>query len=122
MIALALVLALQAPSATEGQTATNPTTGKQVILRGGSWVPLQTGPWDKYAANPFDDLIPPERLGPGPHTLVIASQTGMTRMDYKSGAACQKARDEVRRQVARPPSRAGVIYGQPTTTAVCVPR
>lgn len=125
MIALALILALQAPTATGGQTATNPTTAERVILRGGRSAPLQAAPSGKHPANPFDafdDLIPPERLGPGPHTLVISSSTGMTRMDYTSGPGCQRARDSVRRQVAPPPNRPGVIYGQPSTTAVCVPR
>ena len=57
-----------------------------------------------------------------PHTLVIVDGDSATRMDYRSAAACIKARDEVRRQVEPPPNRPGVIYGRPTTKAVCVPR
>lgn len=87
--------------------------------------------WDDYKKdkparpNPFDQFDPkpkPEKLGPGPHTLVISSTNGITRMDYKSGAACQKARDAVRQQLERPPSGRGVIYGRPSTSAICVPR
>lgn len=63
-----------------------------------------------------------ERLGPGPHTLVISDGKGLTRIDYKTGAACQKARDETRRQVAPPPSSSGVYYGRPSVKAFCVPR
>ena len=74
------------------------------------------GPWEKY------QTTPPERLGPGPHTLVITDRDAMTRIDYKTGAACQRARDEVRRQVEPPPNTAGVIYGRPSTKAFCVPR
>lgn len=75
----------------------------------------QAGPWEKYAPVP-------EQLGPGPHTLIVSDGKGMTRIDYKSGPACQKARDEVRRQVAPPPSSPGVIYGAPTVRAFCVPK
>ena len=72
---------------------------------------------------PFDDLIPePERLGPGPHVLVVSDRTAMTRMNYATGAQCQRARDSIRRQVAPPPNTRGVIYGLPTVKAFCVPR
>lgn len=62
----------------------------------------------------------PERLGPGPHTLVISGQPPI-KIDYKTGPACQKARDEVRRQLLQS------INGGPRpivsgTSAVCVPR
>jgi hypothetical protein len=73
------------------------------------------GPWDKYAPVA-------EKLGPGPHTLVITDGKGMTRIDYKTGPACQKARDETRRQVAPPPSSSGVYYGPPSVKVFCVPR
>lgn len=73
--------------------------------------------------NPFDRFdAKPERLGPGPHTLVISDGKGMTRIDYKTGPGCQKARDETRRQVAPPPSSSGVYYGPPSVKAFCVPR
>lgn len=57
-----------------------------------------------------------------PHTLVIVDGDATTRMDYRTAAACIRARDEVRRQVEPPPNRPGVIYGRPTTKAFCVPR
>lgn len=85
----------------------------------------QSGPWDKYKPNPFDkfDAKPaPERLGPGPHTLVITDGTAMTRLDYRSGALCLRARDETRRQVAPPANQRGVIYGPARVMAFCVPR
>ncbi len=63
-----------------------------------------------------------EKAGPGPHTLIISDGKGMTRMDYKTGPACQKARDEVRRQVAPPANTPSVIYGRPSVKAFCVPR
>ena len=85
----------------EGTTATNPKTGERVILRNGRWVPV---------------------LGPGPHTLIISDGNGMTRMDYKSGAACERAKNIIQLQVAPPPNTKDVIYGPPRTTAVCVPR
>ena len=80
-------------------------------------------PYAKYAPkNAFDDLIPREKMGPEPHTLVISDGTSMTRMDYKTGPLCAKARDVIRRQVASPPNTPGVIYGAPRTKAFCVPR
>lgn len=75
----------------------------------------QTNPWDKYPSVT-------ERLGPGPHTLVISDGKVMTRFDYKSGPACQKARDDARRQVAPPNNTPGVVYGRPSVKAICVPR
>lgn len=82
----------------------------------------QTGPWTKYqhGAAPA-----PERLGPGPHTLVISHGEAITRMDYRTGSLCQRARDEIRRQVTPPvpgPDDPLVYYGPPRTKAFCVPR
>lgn len=62
-----------------------------------------------------------EKLGPGPHTLVIYNTKGVTRFEYKTGPACQKARDSVRKQVTPAPDPR-VIYHNPGVTAVCVPR
>lgn len=73
-------------------------------------------PWEKYRQKP---PVEQERLGPGPHVLVITSEPPV-RINYKTGAACQRARDEVRRQM-RKPDRPGVIYGEPTILALCVP-
>lgn len=73
-------------------------------------------------ANSFGDLVPRERLGPGPHTLVISDGTAMTRIDYKTGAACQRARDATRRQVAPPVDTPGIIHGRSSVKAFCVPR
>lgn len=80
----------------------------------------QPAPWEKYNT-------PPERLSPGPHTLVISDGSAMTRIDYKTGPLCLKARDEVRRQNSpRPAIRTeggGYIYPpQSRVQAFCVPR
>ena len=82
-----------------------------------------SGLWMDYTLkqNPFDKYDPPvEQLGAGPHTLVVSDGAAMTRMEYKSGPVCAKARDAVRRQVA--PDTPGRIYGPPRTKAFCVPR
>jgi hypothetical protein len=79
-------------------------------------------------ANPFDKFDPPvyapDRLGPGPHTLVVSDGNAMTRVDYKTGRACQRARDEIRKQTdARLTNKNPyVVYGLPRVTAFCVPR
>lgn len=88
-------------TAQEGQTATNPKTGEQIILRSGVWRPV---------------------LGSGPHTLIVSDGSAMTRMDYRTGTACQRAMDSVTRQVAPLPNTKNIIYGPPRITAVCVPR
>lgn len=75
----------------------------------------QSEPW-------WNDYPTVEELGRGPHTLVISDGSAMTRIEYKTGPACQRARDEVRRQVAPPRSTPGIIYGPPSTKAMCVPR
>lgn len=72
-------------------------------------------PWER-------DPIIEEKLGPGPHTLIISDGDGMTRMEYASGPKCMKARDEVRRQNSNPPNTPGIIYGAPRVKAFCVPR
>jgi hypothetical protein len=64
----------------------------------------------------------PEKFGPGPYTLVISDGSAITRMDYKNGPACQRARDEVRQQVAAPQNSPGVIYAPSRTKAFCVSR
>lgn len=79
----------------------------------------QANPFEKYRAAAQTETV--EQLGPGAHTLVISDGSAITRMEYKTGPACQKARDEVRRQ-ATPQTRPGVIYGLPRIQAVCVPR
>lgn len=81
----------------------------------------QSAPWLKSQADPFADLIP-EKLGPGPHTLVISDGQGMTRADHKTGPACARARDSVRRQVAPPPDTPSRIYGASGVKAFCIPR
>lgn len=85
-------------------------------------------PWERYRKvepNPFEKYRTkpqPERLGAGPHTLVISDRDGMTRIDYATGPKCQRARDEIRRQTAPPPNTATVIYGPSSVKAFCVPR
>ena len=69
----------------------------------------------------FADLIP-ERLGPGPHILVISDGAAMTREPYKTGAACKRARDAVRQQVAPPPNTQYVIHGPARIKAFCIPK
>lgn len=73
-------------------------------------------------ANPFGDLTPKEHLGPGPHTLIISDGSAITRVQYKTGAACQRARDDTRRQVAPRPDSPGIIHGPSRVKAFCVPR
>lgn len=87
-------------------------------------------PWSEFqdapkpsGANPFAKYAPsPERLGPGPHTLIISDRNAITRIDYRTGRQCQRARDEIRRQTAPPPDTPGRIYGPSTVRAFCVPR
>lgn len=69
-----------------------------------------------------DRIYIPERLGPGPHTLVISDGKAMTRIDYRTGPACQKARDEVRRQVLPAAGDGWTIYAPLSVAALCVPR
>lgn len=63
-------------------------------------------------------------LGSGPHVLIISKRDGqMTQLNYRTGKACQLARDSVRKQVEPPPSAIQPInYVEPPLTAVCVPR
>lgn len=59
---------------------------------------------------------------PGPHTLIISDGSAITRIDYKSGPACARARDAIRKQTASPPDTRDRIHGPPRTRAFCVPR
>lgn len=71
----------------------------------------------------FDDLVPkPEILPPTPHTLLISDGRAMTRFEYKTGALCKRARDEVRRQAHEGGLRSGAVFYNPSMTAVCVPK
>lgn len=81
--------------------------------------------WPQQQPNPFDQFdTAPERLGAEPHTLVISDGTAITRIDYKSGPACQRARDKVRLQTDSrlTNTNPNIIYGPPRVTAFCVPR
>lgn len=54
------------------------------------------------------------------YTLVISARQTMTRFDYPTLAACQRARDEAQRQADRlPPGAAAFNSGVVT---MCVPR
>lgn len=83
------------------------------------------GPWERYQPrqpNSFDQFdAKPEVLGNGPHTLVISDRNAMTRMEYKTGPQCAKARDAIVKQVT-PQPRPGIIPGPPSVKAFCVPR
>lgn len=76
------------------------------------------------APNPYDKYRPIEKLGPGPHTLVISDGNAMTRIDYKSGPACQHARNKVRLQTdpRLTNTSPSIIHGASYVTAFCVPR
>jgi len=83
----------------------------------------QTPPPGYVLDDPWAEFKPvPERLGPGPHTLVVSDRQGMTKMDYATGPKCQRARDAVRKQTAPPPNTASVIHGPSSVKAFCVPR
>jgi hypothetical protein len=60
----------------------------------------------------------PDKFGPGPHTLVISDGRAITRMDYKTGSQCLKARTDIERQLA--PEGGGLP--QVRIRAFCVPR
>lgn len=81
-------------------------------------------PFDKFDVPKGYVLDPPKPLGAGPHTLVISDGASMTKIEYKTGPACQKARDAVRIQTdGRLTNRnPNVIYGPPKVSAFCVPR
>lgn len=96
----------------------------------------QSGPWEKYRGQPCEGcraygpngqtgvvrngqiVVDPERLGPGPHTLVVSDGRAMDRREYRSGRLCQAARDSVLRQVRE--QNPGLIAGGPS--AICIPR
>lgn len=78
--------------------------------------------WPEPQPNYFDRFDPPpETLGPGPHTLVIFGGEQATRFDYRTGPDCQKARDEVLRQLEPPPAP-NVVVIPGSKRAICVPR
>lgn len=88
-------------------------------------------PWERYGnakqvakPNPFDQFDPkPIRLGPGPHTLIISDENQLTRMDYKSGQACQKARDVIRSQFGTMVRlEGGGLFVPKGVKTFCVPR
>lgn len=62
-----------------------------------------------------------ERLGPGPHLLIVSHGKDSTRIRYKTGKACQAARDIVRKQNA-PRKEEGGIMVYPGTNAFCIPQ
>jgi hypothetical protein len=98
---------------------------EQLVAKDDWFGRLMTPVEEQTSGNPFDQLIPKSvELGSGPHTLVISDGSAVTRMDYKTGATCQKARDAVRLQtdsrIAN--SHPGIIYGPPRVQAFCVPR
>lgn len=76
----------------------------------------------KQAPNPYADLIP--KPASGPHVLVISDGAAMTRMNYATGTACERARDRVRLQTdfRHTNTNPNIIYGPPTVKAFCVPR
>ncbi len=71
-------------------------------------------PWERQWKNP--NVKP--MLGPGPHTLVIIGGQEPVRMDFKSGRACQNARDAFLNQYhdQHPNLVASGV------TAACIPR
>lgn len=81
------------------------------------------GPWSnrytQWAQKPAETE---ERLGPGPHVLVISDGKGMTRIDYRTGALCLKARNEVRRQMQPDKSNPDPVISASPVRAFCVPR
>jgi hypothetical protein len=84
-----------------------------------------SSPEENRQKNPYYKYLPrEEKLGPGPHTLVISDGSTMNHTEYKTGSLCQKARDVVRLQTdARLTNRnPNIIYGAPRVTAFCVPR
>lgn len=49
----------------------------------------QENRFEKYLNAPPKEAA--ELLGPGVHTLVISDGSAITRMEYKTGPACQKS-------------------------------
>lgn len=90
---------------------------------------VKHGPWEQYqrsngtTSNPFDRFDRSyEKLGPGPHTLVITgNRDQITQINYKTGSQCQRAKDSVRRQAMEPIAN-GLTPAMPALTAICVPR
>lgn len=70
-------------------------------------------------SNPYDKYRPIEKLGPGPHTLIIMGPNGVTKIEYANGTKCLKARNDIRRQTGTEPNQP-IISAYPKT--FCVPR
>ncbi len=75
-------------------------------------------PWERQWDSPKHQL----RLGRGPHTLVIADGKAFTRFEYRSGPACQHARDQVLRQLIPSPPSGWTVYAPIPSRVFCVPR
>jgi hypothetical protein len=86
----------------------------------------EADPWERFrdaspsrntTEDPFSYLTP-ERLGSGPHVLVISDQRRRTQVNYRSGPACQRARDVVRRQlITNLPGGGQIIPAQPQSAS-----
>jgi len=63
-----------------------------------------------------------EHLGKGPHTLVISDSGTMTKIEYKTGVSCLKARNEIRRQIQPNVFPKPIVSAPPKVTVFCVPR
>lgn len=70
-------------------------------------------PWQK------DPIVSTTKLGPGPYTLVILNGgQAATRINYDSGAVCQRARDEFLQQFIE--QHPGLVATG--VTVACIPR
>ena len=74
-------------------------------------VRCQTEAFPSKACRDLADFRANMPLGSGPHTLVISEGGEFTRIEYRTGASCKRARDETRRQI-----------GGARLQAFCVPR
>lgn len=86
-------------------------------------------PWERHSSadpskrgNVFDKFDEaPLNFGPGPHTLVLTMGVHITRMDYKSGQDCQRARATALRQMGARRNPDGSITVS-SGNAICIPR
>lgn len=89
------------------------------LLQGG----IPACPSGMETCEPADRAWSRERPLPNtPHTLVISDGTAMTRMEYRTGPQCQRARQSTLMQTLPGYDARVVIAGSPRIQAFCVPR